>query len=215
MKLSRSARGVLRSLRPRAADIKSTKSPKSSRDSKTRYNVVLTSADASEAEEEGTVSSRRRPGEFEVQRPAAGNSASACILGKRRGHEANDMGHPNIAIHEDPDEVFHDAPHSQHLRAKGMGQGHYEDDDESMDGSCSEDSEHSEDEVDESVMEDMHKLEESFKGISQKYRLINRIGEGELLLSPRCRYPLTVRRYILDCIQSRTAPSTGRLRRRK
>ncbi|KIW61206.1 hypothetical protein PV05_01360 [Exophiala xenobiotica] len=181
MKLSRSARGVLRSLRPRAADIKSTKStksPRSSRNSKTRYNVVLTSVDASEAEEEGTVSSRRRPGEFEVQRPAAGNSASACILGKRRGHEANDMGHPNIAIHEDPDEVFHDAPHSQHLRAKGMGQGHYEDDDESMDGSCSEDSEHSEDEVDESVMEDMHKLEESFKGISQKYRLINRIGEG-------------------------------------
>ncbi len=37
----------------------------------------------------------------------------------------------------------------------------------------------SEDEVDESVVEDMRKLEESFKGISQKYRLINRIGEGE------------------------------------
>ena len=41
---------------------------------------------------------------------------------------------------------------------------------------CSEDSE---DEVDDSVVEDMRRLEESFKGISQKYRLINRIGEGE------------------------------------
>ncbi len=39
-------------------------------------------------------------------------------------------------------------------------------------------SEESEDEVDESVVEDMWRLEESFKGISQKYRLINRIGEG-------------------------------------
>lgn len=32
--------------------------------------------------------------------------------------------------------------------------------------------------IDESVMEEMQKLEESFVGISRKYRLINRIGEG-------------------------------------
>jgi hypothetical protein len=38
----------------------------------------------------------------------------------------------------------------------------------------------SEDEVDESVAEDMRKLEESFRGISRKYRLINRIGEGNM-----------------------------------
>jgi hypothetical protein len=37
----------------------------------------------------------------------------------------------------------------------------------------------SEDEVDEPVVEDMQKLEENFKGISRKYRLINRIGEGD------------------------------------
>ena len=37
----------------------------------------------------------------------------------------------------------------------------------------------SEDEVDESVIEEMHKLEESFRGISRRYRLINRIGEGD------------------------------------
>jgi cell division control protein 7 len=38
--------------------------------------------------------------------------------------------------------------------------------------------EEDEDDIDDSVIEDMRKLEESFKGISQKYRLINRIGEG-------------------------------------
>lgn len=33
-------------------------------------------------------------------------------------------------------------------------------------------------EVDESVAEDMLNLEDTFKGISQRFRLINRIGEG-------------------------------------
>lgn len=33
-------------------------------------------------------------------------------------------------------------------------------------------------EIDESVKEDMRKLEETFTGISERYRLINRIGEG-------------------------------------
>lgn len=41
-------------------------------------------------------------------------------------------------------------------------------------------------EVDESVREDMRKLEETFPGISERYRLINRIGEGICLCgSPR------------------------------
>ena len=39
--------------------------------------------------------------------------------------------------------------------------------------------EEDEDDIDDSVAEDMKKLEESFKGISQQYRLINRIGEGD------------------------------------
>lgn len=34
--------------------------------------------------------------------------------------------------------------------------------------------------VDESVKEDMKKLEDSFPGISGKFRLVNRIGEGML-----------------------------------
>lgn len=39
-------------------------------------------------------------------------------------------------------------------------------------------SDESDDEIDESVAEDMQKFEESFRGITRRYRLINRIGEG-------------------------------------
>jgi hypothetical protein len=53
-----------------------------------------------------------------------------------------------------------------------------EDEEDDEDLSEDYDESESEDEVDESVVEDMRRLEESFKGISQKYRLINRIGEG-------------------------------------
>lgn len=35
-----------------------------------------------------------------------------------------------------------------------------------------------EEEVDESVREDMNKLEDTFPGISDRFRLVNRIGEG-------------------------------------
>ena len=37
----------------------------------------------------------------------------------------------------------------------------------------------SEDEVEDAVAEDILKFEQSFKNITQRYRLINRIGEGE------------------------------------
>lgn len=61
----------------------------------------------------------------------------------------------------------------------------------------------SDDEADESVIEDMRKLEENFKGISRKYRLINRIGEGILTsVYNRLNALPTRSRYILDCIQS-------------
>ena len=36
----------------------------------------------------------------------------------------------------------------------------------------------SDDEIDESVAEDIRKFEDSFKGITRRYRIINRIGEG-------------------------------------
>lgn len=38
-----------------------------------------------------------------------------------------------------------------------------------------------EEEVDESVREDMDKLEDTFPGISDRFRLVNRIGEGNRL----------------------------------
>ncbi|EXJ89808.1 CDC7 protein kinase [Capronia epimyces CBS 606.96] len=104
---------------------------------------------------------------------------SAAILGKRPRH---DMGHPAIAIHEDEDVSLRetrrlDKPTTA-TTTKDMAQTQSEDGD-SIDGSCySEESEASDDDIDESVVEDMRKLEEDFKGISQRYRLINRIGEG-------------------------------------
>lgn len=39
-------------------------------------------------------------------------------------------------------------------------------------------SDYEEEEVDESVREDMAKLEDTFPGISDRFRLVNRIGEG-------------------------------------
>lgn len=38
----------------------------------------------------------------------------------------------------------------------------------------------SDEEVDDAVAEDMSRFEESFAGITKRFRLINRIGEGEL-----------------------------------
>jgi cell division control protein 7 len=43
---------------------------------------------------------------------------------------------------------------------------------------CQRDSDYEEEEVDESVREDMNKLEDTFPGISDRFRLVNRIGEG-------------------------------------
>lgn len=49
--------------------------------------------------------------------------------------------------------------------------------DQSRGNDLDEDS-HCEDEVDDAVKEDMMKLESSFRGISERYKLVNRIGEG-------------------------------------
>jgi hypothetical protein len=89
------------------------------------------------------------------------------------------MGHPAIAIHEDA----HDLDPRPRRVAKMSAQDNMQTvEDEVEDEYVSEGSD-SEDELDESVMEDMKKLEENFEGISQKYRLINRIGEGKTLVA--------------------------------
>jgi len=46
--------------------------------------------------------------------------------------------------------------------------------------------EESEDEVDVSVAEDMRQFEQSFRNIGQRYRLINRIGEGKSTPCSQC-----------------------------
>lgn len=48
----------------------------------------------------------------------------------------------------------------------------------------SEASDDTDEAVDVSVQQDMDKFEESFKDIKERFRLINRIGEGKLVLTP-------------------------------
>lgn len=69
------------------------------------------------------------------------------------------------------------APETETLR---RSRAHIEDDSDE-DDDCGLDDESSEDDVDESVAEDMRKLDETFQGISRRYRLVNRIGEGDLV----------------------------------
>lgn len=86
------------------------------------------------------------------------------------------MGNTAIAIHEDEDATSHASGPPSRTMA------HLESDEEgSVTDSVSGNSDDSDDDIDDTVIEDMRKLEENFKGISQKYRLINRIGEGNSL----------------------------------
>lgn len=63
----------------------------------------------------------------------------------------------------------------------------------------------SDEEIDESVADEMARFEESFVGINKRYRLINRIGEGIFPLGSMCLASLLtfVIRHLLDSIQSR------------
>ena len=106
------------------------------------------------------------------------STITTFITGKRgRGS----MGQNAVVIHEDSDTQTR--PHKlrkTESRREIRAPDEREELQEVADGDTSSDvSDDSDDDVDESVAEDMRKLEESFKGISQKYRLINRIGEGK------------------------------------
>lgn len=54
----------------------------------------------------------------------------------------------------------------------------HDDDDRQDDESQSDTSEESQENIEPAVLEDMDKFRETFKGISSRFRLINRIGEG-------------------------------------
>lgn len=75
--------------------------------------------------------------------------------------------------------VFELQRSNSHREAKAVKSKHARDEEnarESRSGTPRE-SEY-EEEVDESVREDMAKLEDTFPGISDRFRLVNRIGEG-------------------------------------
>ncbi|KAK5064571.1 hypothetical protein LTR84_000404 [Exophiala bonariae] len=182
MKLPKQARGVLKALRSKQSEIpnskvKSTDPPPETLD---KTFVVPSIREPLLQEQEqlkafesvpasASVSPTRRLSEPHAPRPVAWKS-TGTILGKRSRH---DMGNTTIAVHEDEDATSHASA------APSRTMAHLESDDEgSLADSVSGNSEDSDDDIDDTVMEDMRKLEENFKGISQKYRLINRIGEG-------------------------------------
>jgi hypothetical protein len=201
MKLRSTARGVLQKLRPKQT--RTTTSAKTSKRPKTRYNVALTDPrDGDTTEEEPDSDAEPTPPREREQ---------------ARRHAAEDSGTPGkeahnkmaaraaIAIHEDPQ---YDLSTDQ-VEMEAMTPAGYEDG-ESVDDTASESSEYTEDEVDESVVEDMRRLEESFKGISQKYKLINRIGEGMYTCTVSVLSLTRLSRHLLHRVQSREAFSFGR-----
>ncbi|OAL20234.1 hypothetical protein AYO20_11523 [Fonsecaea nubica] len=166
MKLAKTARGVLKSLRAKQTILQSTKAPKAFL---SRHHVLLSDSgvgDTPEKEAERESESTRH--REKARRPAAG------IPGKevREHPEQPNMGQTSIAIHEDAPEQLRGGEGD----VDNMAQ--FEAEEEDSVAESVSDSESDEDDVDESVVDDMRRLEESFKGISQKYRLINRIGEG-------------------------------------
>ena len=74
---------------------------------------------------------------------------------------------------------FHEAKRLKHQIAPE------EDDGTQSRGDTPQESDYDEEEVDESVREDMVKLEDTFPGISDRFRLVNRIGEGTSHLHQR------------------------------
>ena len=103
------------------------------------------------------------------------NSTAAPATGKRKRGE---MGYDAINIHEDAREHDYQAREHRKMQAVDDSQVVSEGEGGSADESAS--GTDSEDEVDDSVMDDMRKLEETFQGISQRYKLVNRIGEGKI-----------------------------------
>ena len=82
------------------------------------------------------------------------------------------------------------------------------DEQEFSDGSdCSESSSEEHAAVEDSVREDMVKLEQTFKGMGLKYRMIDRIGEGDALDDASARQIIADKfrlyRHLLNRLQSR------------
>ena len=154
MKLAQKATGLLKGLRPKQTGRRRVDGL--DRDEAKPLN------EKDRVEELKRRNSSRRP-------RGLGATVIAPATGKRR----RNMGHPAIAIHED---AYDANPRPRQVRKMSAQLAQDEQSEQDESGSDGTDSEG---EPEESVMDDMKKLEESFEGISQKYRLINRIGEGQ------------------------------------
>jgi hypothetical protein len=102
-------------------------------------------------------------------------------------NEETDTMAQTIISHQNHDRTSHSAYQHSAMEGPRPIQLVEDNEDDVVEEEASDEYEEDEDEddIDDSVAEDMKKLEESFKGISQKYRLINRIGEGRYHMSPR------------------------------
>jgi hypothetical protein len=69
-------------------------------------------------------------------------------------------------------------PADYHMRSEDETEDAMDESKNSMDESQATESDGSDEEVEASVQEDITRFEQSFKNISQRFRLINRIGEG-------------------------------------
>lgn len=76
-----------------------------------------------------------------------------------------------VVVHEDEPQVYDEAETEEAEQVMDESRGPLEE------SGCTHTDE-SEEEMEDSVAEDMHRFEQSFKNITQRYRLINRIGEG-------------------------------------
>jgi len=82
-----------------------------------------------------------------------------------------------------PFDIHHDEmdeDESLEEEEQAMEESRPEDEEDMEEDAYSELSEDSDGTVDASVVEDMERFQETFKGIKDRFRLINRIGEGEL-----------------------------------
>ena len=166
MRLAQKARGLVRAVKDNTTQ--RVRRAKSTR----REDAVPQEKYIREGDQLASVKEQSRPRTRSVTSGATATTAATGTLGKR----PRAMGHNAVTIHEDAQDHQNYPRKLRKMSATDRMQVVSDDEewDEENDGSSD-----SEDEVDESVMDDMRRLEENFNGISQKYRLINRIGEGQ------------------------------------
>jgi cell division control protein 7 len=107
----------------------------------------------------------------ELEIPGYSNSSSLINMATIRSRNARQP----FEIHHDEMEKSMDEEHGE------MEDSRVEDGEEMENDGYSESSEESEGVVDVAVQEDMDKFQESFQNIKDRFRLINRIGEGKAI----------------------------------